>query len=174
MVEKKALWWLPSFPWPYRRFDLSDKRNGKDSNAMYCSLFAIFLCIVYRWWVIKRFCNLMTILCVVFVEWFIPCPNIRLMISVCMYNLSNNFMIKYTAYDVYTWSILYVRFIKCYDYFHLFLIVLRVVEDTNQVVQILMLFDIRFSLWQRYMYTMFFEINVLKPMFCACECGFGD
>ena len=52
--------------------------------------------------------------------------------------------------------------------------VLRVVEDTNQVVQILMLFDIRFSLWQRYTYTMFFEINVLKPMFCACECGFGD
>jgi len=63
MVEKtlyvsKALWWLPSFPWPYRRFDLSDKRNGKDSNAMYCSPFAIFLCIVYRgllndfatWW----------------------------------------------------------------------------------------------------------------------------
>ena len=55
MVEKRALWWLPSFPWPYRRFDLSDKRNGKDSNAMYCSPFAILLCIVYCWWVINDF-----------------------------------------------------------------------------------------------------------------------
>ena len=147
MVEKtlyvsKALWWLPSFPWPYRRFDLSDKRNGKDSNAMYCSPFAIFLCIVYRWWVIKRFCNLMTILCVVFVEWFIPCPNNDLWFlsvrTICRTILWSNIqltMFILSQYYTYALSNVAITFIEW------FIPYCFASSWRYQVVQILTLFD---------------------------------
>lgn len=142
MVEKtqyvsKALWWRPSFPWPYRRFDLSDKRNGKDSNAMYCSPFAILLCIVYRWWVINDFwANYATWW--LFYVWFLSNDSYHVQTydlwflsvrTICRTILwSNIWLTMFIISQYYTALYQMLRLLSLND---LFLIVLRVVEDTR-------------------------------------------
>ena len=142
MVEKtqyvsKALWWRPSFPWPYRRFDLSDKRNGKDSNAMYCSPFAILLCIVYCWWVINDFwANYATWW--LFYVWFLSNDSYHVQTydlwflsvrTICRTILWSNVWL--TMFIISQYYMALYQMLRLLSLNDLFLIVLRVVEDTR-------------------------------------------